>query len=161
MKKYIIPVLAAVVLLGSCRKLDEINPSGATADAVWSTPEGLLTAINAAYNDQRNFYGKEDAVLMTEGGTDLWFNQNKASYANQITRYEGLTSTSSGTNTNTFTSLYKGLNLANAGIGRIQNISYPTAEEKNRRLGELRFLRAWYLWHIVEFYGGVSLRTTE
>jgi starch-binding outer membrane protein, SusD/RagB family len=163
MKKYIIPVsiLASAVLLGSCRKLDEFNPSGATAEAVWSTPEGLLTAINAAYNDQRNYYGKEDAVLMTEGGTDLWFNQNKASYANQITRYEGLTASSSGTNTNTFTTFYKALNLANAGIGRIKNITYPSQEEKNRREGELRFLRAWYLWHIVEFYGGASLRTTE
>ncbi|TDH27482.1 RagB/SusD family nutrient uptake outer membrane protein [Segetibacter sp. 3557_3] len=163
MKKYIIPLslIASTVLISSCRKLDEINPSGATAEAVWSTPEGMITLINGAYNDQRNFYGKEDAVLLTEGGTDLWFNQNKASYANQITRYEGLTASSSGTNTNTFTTFYKALNLANAGIGRIQAIAYPSAEEKNRRLGELRFLRGWYLWHIVEFYGGASLRTTE
>src|ERR1044071_5673590 len=154
-------ILATLTVLVSCRKLDEINPSGATAEAVWSTPEGMITLVNAAYSDQRNFYGKEDGILMTEGGTDLWFNSNKASFANQLTRYEGFTSASSGTSRNAFTTFYKALNLCNAGIGRIRNIAYPTTDERNRREGELRFLRAWYLWHIVEFYGGVNLRTTE
>ncbi|WP_207492354.1 RagB/SusD family nutrient uptake outer membrane protein [Aridibaculum aurantiacum] len=154
-------VLAGLMVNTSCRKLVENNPSGATAEAVWSTPEGMLTLVNAAYSDQRNFYGKEDAILMTEGGTDLWFNQNKSSYANQLTRYEGFTASSSGTNRNAFTTFYKGLNLANAGIGRIKNVAYPSMDERNRREGELRFMRAFYLWHIVEFYGGVNLRTTE
>jgi hypothetical protein len=153
-------LVVLVVLLVGCKKLDEVNPTGATAEAVWSTPEGMLTLVNAAYNDQRNFYGKEDAILLTEGGTDLWFNQNKASYANEVTRYAGLTASQS-TNRNTFTSLYRALNLTNTGIGRIKNIAYATVDERNRREGELRFLRAWYLTHIVELYGGVNLRTTE
>ncbi len=154
-------LLAFITLVSSCRKLDEINPSGATAEAVWSTPEGMLTLVNACYSDQRNFYGKEDAILMTEGGTDLWFNANKASYANQLTRYAGFTSASSGTSRNTFTTFYKGLNLCNAGIARIQNVTYPSITERNAREGEMRFMRAFYLMHIVEFYGGVNLRTTE
>lgn len=153
--------LALIVLCTSCRKLDENNPSGATAEAVWTTPEGMLTLINGTYSELRNFYGKEDAVLMTEGGTDIWFNQNKASYGNQLTRYENFTSASSGTNRNSFRTFYKILNLANAGIGRIGDVPYATADERNRREGELRFLRAYVLWHIVEFYGGANLRTTE
>src|SRR5688500_2469034 len=87
----------------SCRKLDEYNPSGSTAAVVWSTPEGILTVVNAAYSDQRNFYGKEDGILMTEGGTDLWFNADRANFAVQLTRYEGFTSAASGTNRNAFT----------------------------------------------------------
>jgi starch-binding outer membrane protein, SusD/RagB family len=163
MKKKFLPlyIAAAVTAISSCRKLDEYNPSGATAEAVFTTPEGMLTLINGAYSDQRNFYGKEDAILMTEGGTDLWFNQNKASYANQLTRYENFTPASSGTNRNAFTTFYKALNLANAGINRIRNVQYPTPAERNSREGELRFLRAFYLWHIVEFWGGANLRTTE
>jgi hypothetical protein len=53
------------------------------------------------------------------------------------------------------------LNLANAGLDKIKNVTYPTVEEKNAREGELRFLRAFELWHIVEFWGGGNLRTTE
>jgi hypothetical protein len=161
--KYISIFIAAFVMidLSSCKKLDEINPSGSTAEAVWSTAEGFVTVVNAAYSDQRNFYGKEDGILMTEGGTDLWFNANKANFANQLTRYEAFTSASSGTSRNAFTTFYKGLNLCNAGIGRIAGVPFASADERNRREGELRFMRAFYLWHIVEFYGGVSLRTTE
>src|SRR5688572_12708279 len=154
-------VIALIATATSCRKLDEYNPSGSTADAVWSTPEGILTLVNATYADQRNYYGKEDAVLMSEGGTDLWFNANKASYANQLTRYESFTSASSGTSRNSFRTFYKALNLCNAGIDRIRNVQFPTIEERNQREGELRFMRAFYLWHIVEFYGGVRLKTTE
>ena len=145
----------------SCKKLDEYNPSGSTADAVWSTPEGMLTLVNACYSDQRNFYGKEDGILMSEAGSDLWFNADKASYTNQLTRYEGFTSASSGTSRNAFTTFYKGLNLCNAGISRIHNVTYPSLPDRNQREGEMRFMRAFYLWHIVEFYGGVNLRTTE
>ncbi|RYF52807.1 MAG: hypothetical protein EOO39_41675, partial [Cytophagaceae bacterium] len=116
--------------------------------------------VNACYADQRAFYGKEDGILMTEGGTDAWFNADKASYANQLTRYEGFTSSSSGTSRNAYTTFYKGLNLCNTGIARIGSVAYSSPEEKNRREGEMRFMRAFYLWHIVEFYGGVNLRTT-
>lgn len=154
-------IIGLAVAMASCKKLDEVNPSGATAEAVWTTPEGMLTLVNAAYSELRNFYGKEDAVLMTEGGTDLWYNANKGNYANQLTRYENFTSASSGTNRNTFKTFYRCLNLANAGIERIHNVTYADPEERNRREGELRFLRAFELWHIVEFWGGVNLRTTE
>ncbi len=161
-RKYIPFALPVALLLStSCKKLNENNPSGSTAEAVWSTPEGMLTLVNACYSDQRNFYGKEDGVLMSEGGTDLWFNADKASYTNQLTRYEGFTSSSSGTSRNAFTTFYKGLNLCNAGINRIHSVTYPSIADRNQREAEMRFMRAFYLWHIVEFYGGVNLRTTE
>lgn len=153
--------LAILTTLGACKKLVEVNLSGSTADAVFNTPAGILTLVNASYVDQRNYYGKEDAILMSEGGTDLWFNANRANYANQLTRYEGFTSSSSGTSRNSFTTFYRGLNLCNAGIERIQSVTYATMAEKNAREGELRFNRAFYLYHIVMFYGGVNLPLTE
>lgn len=145
----------------ACRKLDEYNPSGSTSDAVLSTPQGILTFVNACYADQRNYYGKEDAILMSEGGTDLWYNANRASYANQLTRYEGFTSVSSGTSRNSYTTFYRSLNLCNTGIERIKNVVYPTAAEKNQREAEMRYMRAFNLYHIVKFYGGVRLKLTE
>ena len=154
-------ICSCAAAFASCKKLDEYNPSGSTAEAVWSTPEGMLTLVNACYADQRNFYGKEDGILMSEAGTDIWYNADKASFANQLTRYEGFTSASSGTSRNAFTTFYKALNLCNAGINRIKDVPYASAVERNQREGEMRFMRAFYLWHIVEFYGGVNLRTIE
>ncbi|WP_207425281.1 RagB/SusD family nutrient uptake outer membrane protein [Pedobacter sp. SYSU D00535] len=152
------------ILLSSmtaCNKLDEYNPSGATADAAWSTPQGFVTLVNAAYNEQRNWYGKEDGIFMGESGTDLWYNRETNGYARQLTQYDGLTPLQGNPNRNTWEYLWRGVNLCNAGIGRINEAGFSDANEKNRREGELRFLRAFYYWHIVETWGGVMLRTEE
>ena len=157
-------VYIAVLTLSmlSCNKrLEEYNPSGATANATWSTPEGFITNVNGAYQEQRAWYGKEDGLLVSEGGTDLWFNANKSNYANQITRYEGLSAASPSSAGTLFRLFYRVINVCNAGIIRIDEAGFTDVAEKNRRLGELRFLRGFYYWHIVEQFGGVSLRTTE
>jgi starch-binding outer membrane protein, SusD/RagB family len=163
MLKYIplAAVLASTASITSCnKKLDEYNPSGSTSDAVWSTPAGFITAVNAAYFETRYWYGKEDGTILSEGGTDIWFAPQKGTYAREIVKYEALTA-AQGTNNNAWKSLWKGVNQANAGINRIDQAGFTDPVEKNARLGELRFLRAFYYYHIVEQWGGVMLRTTE
>lgn len=159
-KKYI---FCALILSGavSCRKLDEYNPSGATADAVWSTPEGFITNVNAAYDQQRAWYGKEDGIFMSESGTDLWYNRDKNTYAGQLTQYAGLTPLQGNPVRAVWRDQWKAINICNAGINRINDAGFTNQQEKNRREGELRFLRAFYYWHIVETFGGVMLRTEE
>lgn len=152
-------LLAALAV--SCNKLDEYNPSNANADETWSTPEGFITAVNAAYSEQRSWYGKEDGVFMSEAGTDLWYNRDKNTYARQLTQYDGLTAADGNPHKAAWVLLWKGINQANAGINRIDNAGFTDVNEKNRRLGELRFLRGYYYWHVVETWGGVMLRTTE
>ncbi len=155
--------MVGALAIGSfaCNDLEEYNPSGATADAVWSTPEGFLTVVNASYSDLRQFYGKEDGIFMFESGTDLWINENLGGYARQITKYEGLTPLDGNPNKKFWQLLWQSINHANAGINRIDDAGFTSQQERNRRLGELRFLRAFYYWHLVETYGGVMLRTQE
>ncbi|WP_324673645.1 RagB/SusD family nutrient uptake outer membrane protein [Hymenobacter sp. GOD-10R] len=147
--------------LGACNDLDEYNPSNATADTVWSTPEGFVTVVNGAYSEQRSWYGKEDGEFMSESGTDLWFNRDKNTYAGQLTQYAGLTPLQGNPNRAAWTALWKSINLCNAGINRINGAGFTSAQDKNQREGELRFLRAFYYWHVVETWGGVMLRTQE
>lgn len=157
--KYFILVVASgmIAFLQSC-DLEEFNPSGVTAEAIWSTPEGFETAIAAAYSCQRDFYGKENAIFMNESGTDLWFNGQYESYSNELSRYENLTPLTGNFNKSTWPLLYQAVNSCNMGIDQIENVDFPSDEVKNAKLGELLFLRAWYNWHIVEFYGNVTLR---
>lgn len=157
----IVTILVMATVVSSCNKLDEYNPSNATADATWSTPEGFVTAVNAAYSEQRSWYGKEDGFFMSEAGTDLWYNRDKNTYARQMTQYDGLTPADGNPHKAAWVLLWKGINQANAGINRIDNAGFTSATERNKRLGELRFLRAFYYWHVVETWGGVMLRTTE
>jgi hypothetical protein len=149
-----------IVSMASC-EIEEYNPSGVTADAIWSTPEGFQTLVNIAYSDQRTWYGKTDGLFMSEAGTDLWFNKEKDGWAKEISKYEDFTPSTGNPNKALWREMHKALNLCNAGIGRIGDVDFPSEEERNQKEGELRFLRAFYLWHIVETWGGVSLRTEE
>jgi hypothetical protein len=161
--KYI-PIAAALfsaATMSSCNKqLEEYNPAGSTADAVWSTPAGFLTAVNAAYYEQRYWYGKEDGSMLAEAGTDIWFATGKGTYAKELFKYEAYTS-AQGSTKSAWESLWRGINQCNAGIDRIDQAGFTDPNEKNMRLAELRFLRAFYYWHIVETWGGVMLRTHE
>ena len=145
----------------SCSKLDEYNPSGATAETVWNTPQGFQTLINAAYVGQRYFFGKEDGLIMGEAGTDIWFSAAKSNYAQQIFKYTSFTSSSSNTNTSYWRDLMLPIDYCNAGIERINGAGYTSSIVRKQKEGELRFLRAFYYWHIVETWGGVCLRTSE
>jgi hypothetical protein len=151
--------LAVAVVLGtSCNKLDEFNPASTSGDQIWTTPAGYMTLVNGTYRDIHNMYGVEDGMLMAESGTDLWFNQGKKSYANQLTRHEGMTP-SQGTITNMWKILWSGVNLCNNGVAYIDKAGFTDPVEKNKRLAEVRFMRALYYFHIVEQYGGVMLNT--
>lgn len=159
MKKYflIIFVLSGIT---AC-SLDEYNPSGITADAIWSSPEGFVTVVNSAYSEQRAWYGKDNGEWMGEMGTDLWFNAGRANYANELMRYENFIPSTGNPNITTWKNMYTAINICNAGINRIGNAGFTDTIMRNQREGELRYLRAFYYWHVAEQWGGVVLSTTE
>jgi hypothetical protein len=153
-------MMVALVSAFSC-DLDEYNPSNPTADEIWSTPQGFVTVVNAAYSEQRSWYGKDDGLFMSEAGTDLWYNSDKGTFGRQLSQYDGLSPGDGNPNKSAWKFLYQSINICNAGIERINAAGFTTETEKNAREGELRFLRGFYYWHIVETWGGAILRTTE
>ncbi|UOQ71922.1 RagB/SusD family nutrient uptake outer membrane protein [Hymenobacter cellulosilyticus] len=159
--KYIYSTLAAVALAGltSCEKqLEEYNPSGLTPESVYTTPAGFDNLVNAAYSYTRWWYGKEDGYSMSEMGTDLWL-RGAGDVNPDLTDYTTLQSSSRAVES-LWSKLYIGINVCNAGISRVGQSGMSDATKKVRE-GELRFLRAFYYWHIVESWGGVHFTTAE
>ncbi|MDR0541770.1 MAG: RagB/SusD family nutrient uptake outer membrane protein [Dysgonamonadaceae bacterium] len=153
---------AVCVFAISACSLEEYNPSGATADIVYNSENGITYLTNAAYyNFGAQFYGREDIVFLSEGGTDCWYMSGKGSYAAQLMSYNERLDPTVGQIKNTWQRLYEIVNYANSGIERIGNIPFSTQEAKNTKEGELRFIRAYAYWLIAETYGNVTLRTTE
>jgi hypothetical protein len=149
----------ALAILTSCEKqLEEYNPSGLTADAVYSTPAGFESLVTAAYSYSRWWYGKEDGFSMSEMGTDLWL-RGAGDVNPDLTDYTTLQSSSRAVES-VWGKLYTAVNVCNAGISRV-GTSGLSAPQQTVREGELRFLRAFYYWHIVESWGGVHFTTTE
>jgi hypothetical protein len=148
-------------LLSCNKKLDEYNPSNPAPETVWTTPGGFVTAVNGAYSFVPYLYGSdENGLFLSEPGTDLWYNYNKVKYDIEVTQYQNFTSGSNPVK-GVWNTLYKAINVCNAGIGRIDGAGFTNPVEKNMRLAELKFLRGMYYWWVVEQFGGVVLDTVE
>lgn len=152
--------LGMMSMLYGC-SLEEYNPGGTTADVVFSTQDGINALVNSAYvYFGAQFYGREDILMLTEGGTDLWINIANTGYGRQMTKYDGLNGTT-GQIRNTWNRFYEIVNYCNAGLERIWEVEFNDEDEKRARIGELSFLRAYAYWHLVEQYGAIDLRTEE
>ncbi|GAA0553811.1 RagB/SusD family nutrient uptake outer membrane protein [Chitinophaga japonensis] len=152
-------VLAFTAGLLACNKqLDEYNPSGLTVDAVLSTPEGMETLVNAAYTYTRWWYGKEQGYNISEMGTDLWTSGTGDVYPD-LTQYQNLQASNAVVSLE-WKQLYAAVNVCNTGLGRIANAGFAD-DVRIQREAELRFLRAFYYWHIVETWGGVHFSVEE
>lgn len=151
--------LVVPLLMSGCEAdLTEYNPSGLTPETVFSTPEGFESLVNAAYSYARWWYGKEDGYSISEIGTDLWMSGNGDTHPT-LTTYESLLPTELAVDL-FWEKFYTAINLINAGVSRIGEAGL-TEDVRSVREAELRFLRAFYYWHIVETWGGVHFSLEE
>ncbi|GAB2530774.1 RagB/SusD family nutrient uptake outer membrane protein [Spirosoma aerophilum] len=158
LKKAGILTLSLLTLFSCKDALEEYNPSGLTAETVYTTPEGFETLVNAAYSYQRWWYGKEEGYNIAETGTDIWTSGTGEVYRD-LTQYLNLQGSNAAL-ANEWREFYAAINLCNGGISRIDKAGL-SATLRPIREGELRFLRAFYYWHIVETWGGVHFTTQE
>lgn len=162
MKSYLykgLIVFAGMTLTFSCKKaLEEKNPSGITAESVFTTPAGFETLVSAAYSYQRWWYGKEEGISLSEMGTDLWMS-GAGDVTTDLTQYINLQATNTAITTE-WQQLYAAINLCNAGINKIGGAGL-SATVRPVREAELKFLRAFYYWHITETWGGVHFSLNE
>ncbi|MEH6307721.1 RagB/SusD family nutrient uptake outer membrane protein [Olivibacter sp. CPCC 100613] len=147
------------LLLSSCEKfLEENNQSSLTEDPFYNTEAGITSAVNACYSGLRLWYGKEHGMGLSETGTDL-FLRGGDNKANQISDY---TVDLNGGQTNIkdmWDMYYRALNVCNTALARLPQ-SPLTETLKQQYLGEVHFLRAFYLFQIVQIWGGVVLNTS-
>lgn len=161
-------LIAALFVLAACNDmLNEYNPSGLTDDVVYTTPAGFESLVHAAYATTKHWYGKEDGYTLSEGGTDLWMQgvDNRRVDLMTYNNLQGFEAVPPLSSSETFLTriwdrFYSAINLCNTGINRVGE-SGLSDELKTIREGELRFLRAFYYWHIVETWGGVHFTTEE
>jgi hypothetical protein len=160
MKTKIIALCMAASLVGlsSCEDyLSETNKSGLTEDPFFQTELGITASVNASYSGTRLWYGKEFPSAFAETGTDI-FLRGGDNKANQISDY---TVDLNGAQTNLkdyWAHLYKALNTCNTTLTLLPSPVLSEALNKQYE-GEVRFLRAHYLWLITETWGDVVLST--
>lgn len=134
----------------------------ATADSYYSTALGIRDGLNAAYPFLREYYGRERSFYLTVVGTDIntngfGGNKNNPSFNNYDQNLLG---------THAFfrqiwDPFYEGINQCNTIIGRTPEVADMSDDEKNRAIGEARFLRAHYYFILVQLWGDVHFSLEE
>lgn len=155
-------LLLGIAALGvqSC-DLDEYNPSGEGAEAVYATPQGIKGLVNQLYYNFRwKYYGREDPVLYMEGSADIWQNiATRYAYGNHNTRYVGLQGSQCGQTNNAWKRVYDNINVANNILKYLDTATGLTEEERADFEGEARAMRAYCYWWLCEMFGDIELRT--
>jgi len=144
--------------IASCRKLVEAPApitglNGATVYSTNATAIGVLTGMLGDLSSNSLMFSLYPAL----GADDLSM-VTSAAGANRLYYLNNLSSTTNGFEIWNF--LYKEIFFANSAIEGLNNATALTPAIKQQLLGEAKFLRAFYYFYLVNYYGDVPLATS-
>jgi len=166
MKKYLLYITVFSFLLSACAKSYlELNPeSQPNANDFYKTEAQFRQAVNASYQPLRGLVA-ESGYLMGEMRSDnTHYDYYSKDRGLHIIRRENIANflddaQNQWTNQYYFDA-YTGIARANTVIGRLENADIP-ADAKAQLMGEAKFLRAYYYFNLVRYYGEVPLYLKE
>ena len=149
-------VLAAMALTGCDRSLDIVNPNQVTAQSYWKSADDALAGVNAIYSTTHRgsisrwlpFYYiiHSDEGRSQSPATDIVNNMDQF----LVTDYNY------GNAVGIWNDNYIGINRANQVIDNVPNIQMD-ATLKAQYLGEAKFMRGMFYYHLVTLWGNVPL----
>ena len=150
-KSKIYTILAGLMIVGCSGFLDEENLGNTTAENYYQEVEGYEGLVNAVYSSLRDVYQPTPYIFCA--GTDLFFGAHQEVPLG-LSSYQTLTP-SNGQVEQLFSTTYQSIQLANLAL----EYSTQTTDfaELNVRIGEVRTIRAFYYFLLVQNFGDVSL----
>lgn len=152
------------LLCFSCEDFLEEKQVSNISYEFYNSEQGIESLIWAAYAPLRTFAGQEEGLRLSQMGTDIHASTGVA-VGNEFQLYSGQLASTNANIGILWTNFYKGINSCNIAINRVPRITgtqaLRTPEGKNRRTGEVRFLRAYYYFMLVQTYGRIPLLLDE
>ncbi|MBO2011252.1 RagB/SusD family nutrient uptake outer membrane protein [Hymenobacter negativus] len=146
--------------LSSCKDyLKEELVSTLTND-YFKTEQGLEDLVKSSYEQTRYLFANEHSYSMFNFGVDEMTHADQLNYY-WWNIYDSRLNASDGFVDGVWTADYDGINRCNTGITYIPGIQGTTTlrtdAQKTQRLAELRFLRAYYYFQLVQQFGAIPL----
>lgn len=159
MKKIVIICLSFILVTGCQNMLDEENHSKLTPE-FFSTKQGFLSGLVAAYAGLREVYGPEDGLHgLTNTGTDEFRTAN----GNRSTTVANYTSQFTPANeypNKLWNVCYRYINTCSGLVDFGAGMEGIAEAEKSKMIAEAKFLRAQYYFLLVQTFGDVTLNKT-
>lgn len=155
MKKILI-ILSSIAFLFSCSDILEEKPQAIAVETYYNTAEEIDAGVYAIYSPLRDM---SVFASLLESSSDQFY-RSIGSWTAAST-FQGLDNTNINRVGNVWNNLYRAIRNANIIIQAIPNASETSDEDKNKLMGEARFLRAYAYFSLVRNWGAVPLRTDE
>jgi hypothetical protein len=159
----VVVITITTITINACKNYLNVPPQGQiTAQQIITDPVQAANLVTGIYNI---FYiGGFDPdidsfqyVIMTDiASDDADKGSSPTDYGDALQIDQLTTTPSNGTINLIWTGYYQGIGRANQALGVLQNAQFDAAT-KNKLIGEARFLRAWFYFNMVRFFGGVPL----
>ena len=151
-------LLVVCCTLQSCSSFLEETPyNKITAGKFFTTAKEAEQGVNGLYFRLRELYRTGYILYMCEAPTDIW----KSAQAMDVEFRTWTIDATSGSVSKLWNNCYISINQANAIIKALENNEIPDLADAKRAqfLGEAKFIRAHFYYHLVQQYGDVELRT--
>lgn len=156
MKNRIIPFFIATISLwtiSGCSKFLDLTPiSVANVNAFYKTSQDAVLAVNASYSSLLDLY-RGDMWLLGEVMSDNTDDPDAGIDNFSIDANDGAAESF-------WRRLYSGISRCNTVLDRVPGIAMDE-QLKQRLLLEARFLRAFYYFQLIQYYGDVPLVVNE
>ncbi|MBA4054076.1 MAG: RagB/SusD family nutrient uptake outer membrane protein [Marivirga sp.] len=158
-------ILIALALIAfstqSCKDfLDEELIAGVAASSYYTTAVGLEDGVDATYAFLREIHSNERAYTLSIFGTDTHTNGADGGYKG-FNFYDNTLNSGIDILLQQWMFLYQGINQANAVINRSAAVTDMSDALKTQRQAEVRFLRAFYYFYLVQTWGDVHFSLEE
>jgi len=156
---YLLMTLLVSVATVSCDKfLEEERYTDVGYDYL-KTKIGIESAINGVYYTMRWNCGMENYFVMVEMGGDMAWDGNDGANKPAFDNYSSAMNSANGIVSGFWTNSYSGINRANTALLFIPQVADMTDVLKAQRTAEMRFMRAYYYFDLVQHFGALPLVT--
>lgn len=157
--KKILLFLFVIICVVSCSDLLEEKPQALAVETFYNTSGEVEAGIAAIYNPLKGGISNPEPVSLMETLSD--FMSGRASWEN-AGLYDVVLNTQNSTRAQgCWVNLYSGIRNANLIIQNVPGSDVLTDSEKNKYIGEAKFLRALAYFHLVRNWGAVPLKTED
>lgn len=139
----------------SCEDWLKEEPKAIAVETFYNTPNEADAAVGAPIAKIRNAYTQVFPSLME---TFADYNYGRGSWRSN-SDYQGLNATNIGRTDGVWTNFYQAIRDCNIGINGISGATEMNEQQIASYIGELKFLRAFCYFQLVQFWDAIPLRT--
>ena len=130
----------------------------------YKSEQQIEAAVNGVYSVLQNLYTNQNFWMFTETRSDNTTYQYNINNRCCITREqidEFLNTSTDRFTEGLWNGLYNGVQQTNVILDRIEGADITDTVKKNQFIGEAKFLRAFFYFHLVRLFGDIPLRVGE